>query len=204
LLAAIVFMNIFRSLLSFFLDFLETIVMALAFFVVMYVFFFQPHQVKGNSMLPNFQNGEYILTNKITYRFNDPKRGEVVIPKAPGNSNDDYIKRLIGLENDRIKVANGHFYLNGKILDESAYLEQSVITRPGRFMREGEEIIVPENEIFIAGDNREHSSDSREFGTIPEDDIVGKAWFVYWPPDRFGLIEHANLSAPPAPSETLF
>lgn len=186
-------MNLLKILASFFLDFVETIVMALVFFLIMYLFFFQPHQVKGNSMLPNFENGEYLLTNKITYRFNKPERGNVIVFKAPGNENDDYIKRLIAVSGDRVKLVSGGFYVNGERLDESVYLESTVITRQGRFLREGEEIIVPENEYFLAGDNREHSSDSRDFGMVPKENIVGKAWFIYWPPTKLGLVEDVSL-----------
>ena len=97
-------MKLLKAVGLFVLDFIETIVIALSVFIIVYIFLFQPHQVKGNSMLPNFYDSEYLLTNKINYRFNDPKRGDVIVFKAPQNENYDYIKRIIGLPNDKVSI----------------------------------------------------------------------------------------------------
>jgi len=172
----------------FLLDFIEAIVSALVLFVVLYLFLFQPHQVNGNSMLPTFENNEYLLTNKITYRFNEPKRGDIVIFKAPHNKKFDYIKRIIALPKEKISLKGGKIFINNARLDESNYLTESTYTKGSHFLPEGGELVVPEGQYFVAGDNRPHSSDSREWGYISMKNIIGKAWLRYWPPSKFGLI----------------
>jgi len=173
----------------FFLDFVETIVIALAIFVVVYRFLFQPHQVKGNSMFDNYHDGEYLLTDKISYRFKEAKRGDVVVFKAPRNEDYDYIKRLVGLPGDQVMIKENHVYVNGQLLDESGYLDLTIVTRPGSYSREGLTITVPQRAYFALGDNRDNSSDSRDWGPVPEENIVGKAWIRYWPLNKLGVIE---------------
>lgn len=174
----------------FFLDFVETVVIALAIFVVVYRFLFQPHQVKGNSMYDNFHDGEYLLTDKISYRFNSPKVGEVIVFKAPQNESYDYIKRIIGLPGDRIKIKDGEVYVNDKLHIDSDYLTSQVYTRSGSYWQESLELVVPVNSYFVLGDNRNHSSDSRDWGPVPMENIIGKAWIRYWPIDRFTVIKN--------------
>jgi len=162
--------------------------MALAFFSIVYLFLFQPHQVRGNSMYPNFHDGEYILTNRITYRLREPKEGDVIIFRAPKNEEYDYIKRIIAAPGKCLQIINGKVYLDGKILEEP-YLPQDYITSPGSFLQAGATICVPEKNYFVLGDNRPHSSDSREWGFVPRQNIIGKAWFRYWPLSQLGLID---------------
>ncbi len=178
---------LFKRIFSFFLDFLETIVVALSIFVVIYLFLFQPHEVKGASMESNFHDGEYILTDKISYRFREPARGEVIIFKAPKNPDIDYIKRIIGLPGETVKVDNGYVWVNAKKLVEDYIHDQTTILGSG-FISEGQDAVVPVNEYFVMGDNRPHSSDSREFGPIPKSSIIGRALIRYWPPPNLGMI----------------
>jgi signal peptidase I len=177
-----------RKLWLWFLDFAETIVIALAIFVIMYRFLFQPHEVKGNSMYDNYHDGEYLLTDKISYRFHLPQRDEVVIFKAPKNEDYDYIKRIIGLPGDQIKIESGRVYVNNQLLDESGYLGPSVMTQPGYFSREGINITVTDDNYYVLGDNRNNSSDSRDWGLVPKTNIIGKAWLRYWPITKLGII----------------
>lgn len=165
-------------------ELIQTVVLALAIFVVIYFLAAQLHQVQGSSMENNFLDGEYILTEKISYRFRDPKRGEVIIFDAP-NSPREYIKRVIGLPGEEIKVSNGSIYINGQKLVEN-YL--SVPTYGGNSLREGKPIVIPANYFFVMGDNRERSSDSREFGPISKSTIIGRAAFVFWPLRKLGVI----------------
>ena len=161
--------------------------MAMAVFVIVYFFLVQPHQVYGNSMLPNFHNGDYILTDKISYRFRLPKRGDVVIFHSPTYPEREFIKRIIGLPGEKILLKEGKIFINGKRLSEP-YLPPHTSTRPGLFLKEGKEVIVPLSEYFVLGDNRSNSSDSRDFGPIPRKAIIGKAWLRYWPFSRLSLI----------------
>lgn len=178
----------FNSVFRFFFDILESIVVALAIFVVVYLFLFQPHQVKGASMEPNFHDGEYILTNKFQYHFETPKRGDVIVFKSPQNPDIDYIKRVIGLPGDRVKLIDNHFYINGTKLEES-YIAPELFTYNGQYLKDNMEVVIPQDYYFVAGDNRPRSSDSREWGPIERSSIIGKSQFRYWPFDRMGLIE---------------
>ena len=185
------FTGLIKSVVRFFFDFLETIVVALSVFVVVYLFIIQPHEVKGSSMEPNFQNNEYIITDKLSYRFGHPQRGDVIIFKAPVNPDVDYIKRIVGLPGETVAISGGKVYINGKLLNES-YLNDMTPLFPGGFMDEGVEIEIPPEHYFVMGDNRPHSSDSREFGPIPENLIIGRAVFRYWPVDELGLVPQVN------------
>lgn len=183
-----ILLTLFKAVFGFFFDILESIVVALAIFVVVYLFLYQPHQVKGASMEPNFHDGEYILTNKYEYRFDSPKRGDVIVFKAPHNPDIDYIKRVIGLPGERVKLLNNHYYINGVLLEEGSYLEKELYTYQGSYLKEGQEMIVPEDYYFVSGDNRPRSSDSREFGPITRSSIIGRSQLRYYPFNRFGLI----------------
>lgn len=184
-------MWLFGKIFGFFFDILESIVVALAIFVVVYLFFYQPHQVKGASMEPNFHDGEYILTNKYEYRFSDPKRGDVVVFKSPQNPDIDFIKRIIGLPGDKVKILNNEYYVNGVLVDES-YIADDLYTYNGAYLKEGQEITVPEGQYFVSGDNRPRSSDSREWGPIQRSAIIGRSQLRYWPFDSFGIIPRVD------------
>ncbi len=186
-------MELVRKFFVFLFDVLESIVVALAIFVVLYLFITQPHQVKGQSMDPNFANGQYILTDKISYHFTVPKRGDVIVFKSPANKEIDFIKRVIGLPGERVRLTDGSFYINGKKLEEK-YIPPENFLYPGSFLRENVEITVPAGHLFVTGDNRPHSSDSREFGPIPYEDIVGRSFLRYWPFEDAGLIPKIHYS----------
>ncbi|MBI5620408.1 signal peptidase I [Candidatus Gottesmanbacteria bacterium] len=188
-------MGFVKHLFSVFFDFLQGIVVILAIMVMIYLFIMSPQEINGASMEPNFHNGEYILTNKIEYKFKDPKRGDVVIFKSPRNKDIDYIKRVIGEPGDRVALKAGSYYVNGTKLDES-YLSTGTYISGGNFLREGGEITVPTGRYFVSGDNRGHSSDSREFGPIPKEDFIGKAFLRYWPFSEAGLIQQPTYVFP--------
>lgn len=175
-----------------FWDFIEAIVFALAIFVVVYLFLFQPNQVKGRSMDPTFHDGEYILTDKLSYKMGLPNRGDVVVFKSPKNADIDFIKRIIGLPGERVKISGGKVFLNNQQLDETDYLDSSIYTGPESFLSENQEITVPAGRYFVLGDNRPHSSDSRDFGPVLPSEFIGKVFFRYWPLDRFGQVGGAN------------
>jgi signal peptidase I len=181
---------------GFFLDIIETVVIALSIFLIVYLFVMQPHQVNGSSMVPTFENGEYLLTDKISYKTGLPGRGDVVVFHAPDSAQCpegtgcDFIKRIIGLPGDTIEVKNGSLYLNGEKLSE-VYLPDDFVTRPGNYTLSGP-VVVPEGNYFVVGDNRDHSSDSRFWGTVSFEKIVGKVFFRYWPPARVGVISKVD------------
>lgn len=181
----------------FILEFVQSIVLALSVFVILYLFVAQPNEVKGSSMVPNFVDGEFLLTDKVTYRMSDPKRGDVVVFKAPpsepcAEDECEYIKRIIGLPGDRVLVEDGHVYVNGQMLPEN-FLPDGLGTQPGTYSLEGVEKLVPEGYYLCFGDNRAHSRDGREFGPVVRGSIVGRAFFRYWPPKEMGLIPKIEL-----------
>ena len=169
-------------------DFVEAVVFALMIFFVCYLLLFQPNQVKGHSMEPTYHDSEYILTDKISYRMGFPTRGDVVVFRSPKNADVDFIKRIIGLPGEKVKIFNGKVYINGNQLDETAYLDPTVYTGPESYLAENKEITVPTGYYFVMGDNRMQSSDSRDFGPVLPSEFIGKVFFRYWPMDRFGKI----------------
>lgn len=184
---------VFASIGSFLLSFLETIVVALVISVVLYLFIMTPHEVVGSSMYPTYKDGEYLMANKLVYKFSEPKRGDVIIFKY--SDTQDFIKRVIGLPGDQVMLKDGNIYINGTELDESGYLDSSVYTNGGEYLHEGETITVPEGEYFVCGDNRQHSSDSRTFGPIAKTAIKGKAWIVYYPFSSFRIATHQTYKS---------
>lgn len=172
------------------IEFIQTLVIFAAVGTAIYLFIAQPHKVSGSSMFPTLHTGDYIITNKIDYRFNEPEKSQIIVFKNPREESQDFIKRIMAVPGDTIKVQDGHIYLNGKVLDEP-YLDPSVVTLPGSFLREGEEILVPVGRYIVIGDNRMASSDSREWGFITKEEIIGKAFLRYWPIKSFGIIQSA-------------
>ncbi len=181
-----------RRIVNFILDSIQALVLALSIFVLLYLFVAQPNQVNGQSMMPNFIDKEFLLTDKISYKTKDPKRGDVVVFKAPpseacSEEECEYIKRVIGLPGETIMVKDNAVYINGVLLNEE-YLPEEFVTRPGSYLSLGKSVSVPTGEYILLGDNRSHSRDGREFGLVPKSDIVGRALWIYWPPDFFGGI----------------
>ncbi|MCA9374948.1 signal peptidase I [Candidatus Dojkabacteria bacterium] len=178
--------GILGALSSFIFESIEGVVIAIAVSVVLFLVLITPHEVIGKSMEPNFVNGEFLFANKLVYRLASPKRGDVIIFEHSPTQN--YIKRVIGVPGDTIAVIDGRYYVNDKPLDESQYLSDTVYTSEGTFLNEGESYTLKEDEYFVSGDNRPQSSDSRTFGPVKKDKIIGKAWFIYYPLSQVGLI----------------
>ncbi len=177
-----------QKLSAFFLDILEVVVFAIAIFLFLYLLVLQPHKIKGQSMEPNFQDGEFLLTDKVTYRFSKPKRGDVIVFEAPGTNNEEFIKRIIGLPGDDVTVVNGKVSINEQLINED-YLPDTFTTEGGMFLKEGQTVTVPEDHYFVMGDNRIASSDSRTWGFVAKDKITGRAWIIYWPLPKLGVID---------------
>lgn len=180
-------MESIKRIIAAFFDFLQGIVVLAAIFVMIYLFILSPQEISGSSMEPNFFDKEYILTYKVEYKLNEPQRGDVVIFKSPKNKEIDYIKRIIGLPGERVLLKNSTFYINGQPIREP-YLPKGLYVFSGSYLPENSERVIPEGQYFVVGDNRPHSSDSREFGPIAKEEFIGKAFFRYWPLDRAGII----------------
>ena len=184
----------FGALKTIVVDLIETFVIAGAIFVIIYAFLFRPFQVNGQSMYPTFHNGQYVLTNLIGLRFGGVQRGDVIVFKAPEEEDKDFIKRIIGLPGDSVSVQDGKVFINKEQLDETSYLPQDLRTTNGFFLQEGDVKIVPQNKFFVLGDNRDFSKDSRQFGFITRESIIGKSFVIYWPPQDFHAIKAPGYS----------
>lgn len=171
------------------LDFLINFSTAAIVFAGIYFFVAQPHQVEGGSMLPNYYDGDYVLTEKISKYIQGINRGDVVVFHYPQNPSIDYIKRVVALPGDEIMLSGGRIYINGVVAEEP-YLEEAINTTGHSFLKEGQRYLVKEDELIVMGDNRLESSDSREWGGVLESLVLGKVFFRYWPPSRIGFMEH--------------
>lgn len=172
---------------GYFIEFFETIVVFGAIFASIYLFVAQFHKVQGNSMVPTLHTGDYLITEKVSYRFRNPKSGEIIVLKNPRDESQDFIKRIIAVPGDTIRIFNNTLYINSQPVGES-YLPPDTITRSGAFLTEGATITVAPNQYFVFGDNREHSSDSREWGPVTKEEIIGRAFFRYFPLQYMGLL----------------
>ncbi|MDF2924767.1 MAG: sipS [Paenibacillaceae bacterium] len=151
---------------------------------------FAPFIVDGPSMEPNFHTAERLIVNKIIYKFRAPERGEVVVFHAPAGV--DYIKRVVALPGEKIKVQNNTVYINGVELNEP-YIQEAVEAekaRGGKYNRDFQETTVAEGTVFVMGDNRVNSTDSRMIGSVEYDKIVGRADVRFWPLNKLGIIKH--------------
>lgn len=176
-----------QNLGGYFIEFFETIVVFGAIFAAIYLFVAQFHKVQGNSMVPTMHNGDYLVTEKISYRFREPKSGEIIVLKNPRDESQDFIKRIIAVPGDTVQISNNNVFINGQPLEEK-YLSPNTPTRSGAFITEGVTVKVDTNQYFVFGDNREHSSDSREWGPVTKEEIIGRAFFRYFPITDIGLL----------------
>lgn len=137
-------------------------------------FIFQPFVVDGSSMEPNYHHGEYLFIEKVSYRLHVPNRGDVVVFKYPNNPTINYIKRVVGLPGETIRIEQGRVQVDGQLLNEP-YLEEGKQTLVNRNTEATYEITIPDDKYFVLGDNRDHSSDSRDGWLVPQNYIVGRS-----------------------------
>jgi len=167
----------------FFADFIETILVALGIALLIKEFIIQVSVVPTGSMIPTLIGGvpgqfnERLFVSKFVYDYTTPSRGDIVVFKSPHGENKDYVKRCVGLPGDVIEIKRGFVYVNGKELLLAGVDVQRDYDSFGP-------VTVPENEYFVLGDNRAHSTDSRYWGYVPQDDLIGKALFTIWPLNR--------------------
>lgn len=167
-------------------ELVETIVLSLIIFLLIRQVL-QNYRIESHSMQPNFYEGQFILVNKLAYKLGQPERGEVVVFHNPNNTNEDYIKRVIGLPGDTIEIRDDKVFINNQLLPEPFAKE------PYRPNSAFGPLVVPADHIFVMGDNRGNSQDSRVIGPIDEKLIVGKAWLRLWPLPQMGLIHQYHL-----------
>jgi len=177
-----------KPFLNFIWEVFKIVVISLVIIIPIRYFLIQPFFVKGASMVPNYEDGEYLIIDEISYRFKQPDRGEVVVFRFPGDTRQFYIKRIIGLPEETVQINGSQIIIKNKanpegfIIDESSYLKN--VPPMGQ-----ETINLANNEFFVLGDNRSASSDSRRWGSVPGQNLVGRVWIRAWPVSRAQVME---------------
>jgi signal peptidase I len=171
---------------TFLREFLSEIIFVIVFVTVWFTVV-QTYEVYQTSMEPNFHEGQRLVVNKAAYWgwIGEPRRGDVIVLQAPSGSNDDYLKRVIGLPGDTVEIIKGVTYVNGIKLDEP-YVKDS-------FTYSFNKITVPENSYFVLGDNRDISNDSHRWGPLARNKIIGNVFVIYWPPQTWGWVHNYHL-----------
>jgi signal peptidase I len=181
-----------QSVGAFVWDLFKILIIALLIIVPFRAFIAEPFVVSGSSMLPNYHNRDYLIIDRFSYRNGSPQRGDVVVLNFPKDPSQYYIKRIIGLPGERIKVAEGRITVYNEIYPEGVeinetYLQKDLITL-------GEKItVLQDNQFFVLGDNRNNSFDSRRFGPIDRGSIVGRTWVRGWPLSRIQTFRAPNF-----------
>jgi signal peptidase I len=145
-------------------------------------------QVRGSSMMPTLHDGQYLVISKLIYWIHPPERGDIIVFRPPNSLDEDYIKRIVGLPGEQIEIQGGELWVDG------ISFEEPYIPNLGHYSGSWN---LEEGEYFVLGDNRGNSSDSHSWGTLPRENIVGKAWLCYWPPEEWGLMAHHVFSEIP-------
>lgn len=170
--------------LRFAIDVLETLILSVILFAAINAVSARI-RVDGSSMEPTLHSGEFVIVNKLTYKLGQPEIGDVVVFHYPRDPEQEYIKRVIGLPGDQVLISDGKVYINGQMLEED------YINSPPAYQATWE---VPDDSLFVLGDNRNNSADSHSWGPVPLNYVVGKAVLVYWPPPDWGLIDHPTIA----------
>ena len=171
--------------LRFLLDVVETLILSVILFAAINAVSARI-RVDGASMEPTLESGEFVIVNKLAYMLGKPQVGDVIVFHYPRDPSQEYIKRVIGLPGDQVSVLAGKVYVNNQPLEED-YIAASPVYEDTQN--------VPEDALFVLGDNRNNSSDSHNWGTVPLDYVVGKALFVYWPPTDWGVLEQPSTAS---------
>jgi signal peptidase I len=187
------------------LEIVETLVLTLIIFWVIQSFVAQPYRVQQESMETTLEPDQYVLVDKITPRFDTYKRGDIVVFNPPQNwvqqNGQPYIKRVIGVGGDTIELKNGAVYLNGTKLIEPYVYQVDGKAQPTEDLIGAKRWVVPRDDVFLMGDHRGNSADSREFGPVDVTAVIGRAWLRYWPIDTLKILDtprHLELASPTA------
>lgn len=163
----------------------EPFVVAALLAILIRTFIVGPYKIPTGSMRPTFMEGDRIFVDKLSYQFKDLQRGDIVVFKYPLDKKKDFVKRLVGFPGDRILITDGIISVNGQPLNEPPFSDYYYYNRSDwLYGREGVEVVVPNENFFVLGDNSAHSSDGRHWGFVPRRNMVGKAFLIWWPLNR--------------------
>lgn len=163
-------------------DILETLVLAIVLFVGINAVSARV-RVDGFSMRPTLQDGEFVLVNRLAYRFGGVQRGDIIVFRYPSDTSQELIKRVIGLPGEHVEIRSGQVFINEQPMNEAYIAAQPVYSGTWQ---------IPENQLFVLGDNRNDSSDSHSWGLLPITNVIGKAILIYWPPPYWTVIKHVS------------
>lgn len=187
----------------------ESIVIAFVLAMFIRTFFIQAFKIPSGSMIPTLEIGDRLMVNKLRYGpkltvryggkifftmkrlpgFSKPQRGDIIVFIYPEDPKRDFIKRLIAFGGESIEIREGDIYINGRRIDDPAIKKNYYYNKPGNYGREGQIVKVPEGYVYVLGDNSASSHDSRFWGFVPQENIIGRAEFIYWPFDRLRFLE---------------
>lgn len=172
-------------------EWIKPIALALVLALFIRTFFVQAFKIPTESMVPTLKVHDKILVNKLVYDLHEPERGDVIVFRYPRERGKDFIKRLIAFGGETVRIKGGNVYVNGEIVEEPNVIRANYYynRESWKYGSEFAKIRVPENTFFVLGDNSAKSSDSREWGFVARDDVIGKAFFIWWPLKRIGKIE---------------
>ena len=163
----------------------EPFVVAAILAIVIRTFLLGPYKIPTGSMIPTFMIGDRIFVDKVSYRFKEAERGDIIVFKYPLDKKKDFVKRLVGLPGDQLEIREGKVLINGKALDDEPFSKNYYYNvKDSEYGKLGQVINIPEDSYFAMGDNSAHSSDSRSWGFVSKDNLVGKAFLIWWPSKR--------------------
>jgi signal peptidase I len=170
-------------------EWIHSIVVALILTLIIRTYIVQAFKIPSGSMRPTLLEGDKLFVNKYIYRFEGPKRGDIIVFKYPVDPKKDFIKRLVGLGGETVEIRDGKIYVDGKVLDDPKSFGAFTYYNHDPFGGPNEKIRVPEDSYYVLGDNSANSTDSRFWGFVGKKSVLGKAFFRWWPPRRIGMIQ---------------
>lgn len=166
----------------------EPLLIAAVLAILIRTFIFGPYKIPTGSMKPTFMENDKIFVDKLSYRFHEPQRGDIIVFKYPLDRKKDFVKRLAGLPGETLEIRDGGLIVNGKLMTDPPFGHMTYYNvEQWNFGKSGQVIRIPEGHYFALGDNSSHSADSRQWGFVPRKDLIGKAFMIWWPPQRIRL-----------------
>jgi signal peptidase I len=187
---------IMLNFLKFIFELFKLVLIVIVLAAAIRYFLISPYQVDGSSMTPTLTDKDYLLVEKVNFIFRNPSRGDIVVFRYPLNTTINYVKRIIGVAGDKITIKDGNITVSNSQYPSGVVLQENYLSTSSKTSVMGDSSekswVVSEGEFFVLGDNREHSDDSRSWGIVPKENILGKVWLEVYPREHFGIVEHAT------------